>query len=112
MLEQILESDEARQRIEKAAAEKEGYLARCTESDSFEIIDDEDLEAALASAADAPAVARPADVTLDPVDEEPEDEELSLVNTQMLRQILSVDDAAEDEGTEDEGGGFDPYDHS
>ena len=111
MLEQILESDEARQNIEKAAAEKDGYLARCTESDSFEIIEDEDLEAALASAAETPDIVRPADVTLEPLDETTEDEELSLVSTQMLRQILSDDDAG-DEESQDDGGGFNPYDHS
>lgn len=110
MLRKILDSDDtaARSRIEKAAEGKDGVLAHNADSDQFEIIDDEDLQAALDSAASAPQLARPADVVLEPVSESGGEEELSLVNTQMLRQILQDDDpdATDDDGP---GGGFDPY---
>ncbi len=115
MLKQILTSDEERQRVEKAVEDKDGFLARNTETSHFEVIDDEDLQAALESAADTPEMPRPADVTLEPLDEASDEEELSLVSTQMLRVMLSGDDpTALDEGDEatDDGGGFNPYDHS
>ncbi len=115
MLKQILTSDEERQRVEKAVEDKDGFLVRNTETSHFEVIDDEDLQAALESAADTPEMPRPADVTLEPLDEASDEEELSLVSTQMLRVMLSGDDpTALDEGDEamDDGGGFNPYDNA
>jgi len=116
MLKQILDSNDhvARQRIEEAARGKDGVLAHDTQNNHFEIIDDDDLQAALDSAADTPAQTRPADVVLAPLNEHVnEEEELSLVSTQMLRKILASDDpeANLDSGdTVDDSGGFDPYD--
>lgn len=119
MLKKILESDDekARRRIEEAAQGKDGVLAHDAEKNQFEIIDDDDLQAALDSAANTPDQSRPADVVLEPLSEQAgEDaEELSLVSTQMLRKILASDDpeANVDPGaSDDSGGGFDPYNSS
>ncbi len=111
MLKRMLTSEDKRLRLQKASEKKEGYLVRSTDDEDFAVIDDEDLQAALSSAADT---AQPADVTYEPLVETDDGEELSLVSTQMLRRMLSGDDAAQDEddATIDEGGGFDPYDHS
>ncbi len=116
MLRKILDSDDekARQRIEEAAKGKDGVLAHDTRNNQFEIIDDDDLQAALDSAASTPDQPKPADVVLAPVSEHgsEDEEELSLVSTQMLRQILAgdEDEALIDPGDDgDDGGGFDPY---
>ena len=116
MLKKILDSNDekARRRIEEAAQGKDGLLAHDTRNNQFEIIDDDELQAALDSAANAPDQSRPADVVLAPLDEDDDEdeEELSLVSTQMLRKILASDDPAAnvDPGSsDDEGGGFDPY---
>ena len=114
MLKQILATDDekARQNIEKASQGKEGVLARDTGTNYFEIIDDDDLQAALESAADTPDVTTPPDVTLVPLSEQidEDNEELSLVSTQMLRQILASDDPESIVGEDDvDDGGFDPY---
>ena len=116
MLKKILDSDDrkARQRIEEAAQGKDGVLAHDTQNNQFEIIDDDDLQAALDSASNTPDQTRPADVVLAPLSEQvnEDDEELSLVSTQMLRKILASDDPdtyVDPGDSEDEGGGFDPY---
>lgn len=112
MLKKLLDSDDdaTRQRIEEAAMGKDGVLAHDAAKDQFEIIDDDDLQAALDSAASAPEQIRPADVVLEPISEAVDDnaEELSLVSTQMLRRILAGDETDADTG-DDAGGGFDPY---
>ena len=83
MLKKILDSDDkkARQRIEEAAKGKDGVLAHDTQKNRFEIIDDDDLQAALDSASNTPDQARPADVVLAPLSEQvkEDEEELSLV---------------------------------
>jgi len=120
MLTKILSSDDekARKRIADAAEGKDGVLAHDAQKNTFEIIDDDDLRAALESADSTPQLERLADVVLEPVSPKSEDddeEELSLVSTQMLRRILAGDDPESnlDPGEpEDTGGGFDPYDHS
>lgn len=116
MLKKILESDDehARKHIEEASKGKDGVLARDPDSNRFEIIDDDDLQAALDSASSTPEQLRPADVVLQPLNElvNEEEDELSLVSTQMLRRILESDDpeANIDPGDADDvGGGFDPY---
>ncbi len=114
MLKEILDSDDkkAKRRIEEAAQGKDGVLAHDTQNNKFEIIDDDDLQAALDSAANAPDQTRPADVVLAPLSEHinEDEEELSLVSTQMLRQILASDDPEADPGgSENDDGGFDPY---
>ena len=107
MLKQILESDDekARRRIEKAAHGKEGVLARDAGSNRFEIIDDDDLQAAIDSAANTPDNAQPTEVARPPLSErvDQDDEELSLVSTQRLRQMLDIEDptqAGDDVGSD------------
>ncbi len=102
------EDQERRQRLAEVAESKDGVLAQDLSNGSFEIIDDDDLKAALASA-DSAEVTRPSsDVVYEPVEESDTGEELSLVSTQMLRKLLVEDDDS-DEPEEDAGGGFDPY---
>lgn len=115
MLKQMLQSEnvDQKQRLAKAASGKQGVLAHNVGNDDFEIIDDDDLKAALASADSRPSGAAAADVTYEPLLEQADtgDEELSLVSTQALRQILSIDDD-EDDTELDPGGGFDPYNNA
>ncbi len=109
MLKQILESDneKAKRRIKLAAQGKDGVLARHAESNRFEIIDDDDLQAAIDSAANTPDLVRPAEVVHEPLSArvDLDDEELSLVSTQMLRQMLDVEDPSKD----GDDVGSDPY---
>lgn len=123
-LKRVLESSDAerRRRLADAAEAGDGILARNTANDAFEIIDDDDLEAALASAADASGPGRIADVVYERADAAGDEmtEELSLVSTQMLRQMLGEDEAGDgaadlgDElaGKSSKDGGFDPYNSS
>mgnify|MGYP000498306870 CR=1 FL=1 len=121
MLKSLLDSGDRqrRQELADAAKSKEGVLARNLTSGTFEIIDDDDLKAALASADATPGKARAADVTLEPIPKKSGDteEELSLVSTQALRKILghevpaAPDEKDEDDGPAFRGGGFDPYNH-
>ena len=80
MLKSLLTSKDTEEKLAQIAAEKEGVLAQNLRSGS--------------------------DVVYEAVPESNAGEELSLVNTQMLKQILSDDDAID---VPDEGGGFDPY---
>ena len=111
MLKTLIDSGDAdkRQNLEQAARSKEGVLARSPTSGSFEIIDDDDLMAALEGAGNVSDTVDAAEFReeslLDRADTG--DEELSLVSTQMLKVMLEIDD--EDDGEED-GKGFNPYD--
>lgn len=113
MLKRVLDSndEQKKQQIREAAGGKDGLLAHDPDRDQFQIIDDDDLAAALKAQAEAEPETRPADVTLEPVSESSNDEaeELSLVSTQMLRQIIGVDADDDDESTEPGDSGFDPY---
>lgn len=110
----ILKSNDrnARQAIEKAARSgNDGVLARNPASGTFEIIEDEDLQAILDSTRDLPPVTRPADVTLVPLKEDA-GPELSLVSTQALRKMLGQKEPqpeAKPKKLRDISGGFDPY---
>ena len=106
MLKSLLTSKDTEEKLAQVAAEKQGVLAQNLSSGSFEIIDDEDLKAALASAENAEVTRPTADVVYEAVPESDTGEELSLVSTQMLKQILCDDEAID---LPDEGGGFDPY---
>ncbi len=107
--------DERKEKLRAAADMREGVLAQNVQSGSFEIIDDDDLEAALKSVAEDSGPGRVADVVYEPVSgSEPEaDEELSLVSTQMLRRILGdEDDGGDDAEAIEPEQGFDPYNSS
>jgi len=117
MLKKIIDSDdeEKKQRIKSLAGEGDGVLARKPGSQEFEIVSDDELEAALAASNEAPVFHQPADVVLEPVSPPEGEEELSLVSTQVLRQMLSHDDdeSASDSGDLDvqgDSGGYNPYD--
>ena len=116
MLKKILDSDdeEKKQRIKSLANEGEGVLAKDPQSQDFEIISDEELEMALQASDHGPAFTRPADVVLEPASPDTGEEELSLVSTQVLRQMLLPDDAesSADSALEEpnDSGGYNPYD--
>ena len=105
-----------RKAIEAAAAGNDnGVLARIPGSGSFEIIRDDELDEILAANDDLPKISKPADATVEPLKDYPDDEQLSLVSTQALRRVLGDEqnDTAEDaELSVDAGGGFNPYDNS
>ena len=118
MLKKMLGSgdDERKEKLKAVAAAEDGVLAQNVQSGSFEIIDDEDLEAALRTAAEDSGPGRVADVVYEPVagSTPDDDEELSLVSTQMLRRILGEEeeDAGEDPGAIEVEQSFDPYNSS
>ena len=117
MLQQMLESgdEERKERLKAASSARDGVLARNTSTEEFEVIDDDDLKAALSVAGDNTGPGRVADVIYEPVVDDAGDddaEELSLVSTQMLRKMLGADeepDAAEKAPEEGVGQSFDPY---
>ncbi|MEM1174911.1 MAG: hypothetical protein AAGI27_08865 [Pseudomonadota bacterium] len=123
MLETLLSGDDeaTRKHLLDVASTSDGLLAHDPEKDAFEIVSDDDLQAALAAAADSPVPAptRSADVVYE-IDQTVDDlEELSLVSTQMLKAML--DPAAVPGGTllddddmqvEESSGAFDPYNSS
>ena len=119
MLKKMIDSgDEARKRrLREAAEQKDGVLARDTSNDEFQIIDDDDLKAALDSAGNDDA--EPAGVAIEQIPlGTGSEEELSLVSTQALRHMLDQDHAPDDEpdGPDDpeiaEDRSFDPYNSS
>lgn len=99
-----------RKSLEDAARSKDGVLARSPTSGTFEIIDDDDLQAALDGAGNVSGNVDAAEFRdeslLDRADTE--DEELSLVSTQMLKVMLEIEDDVEPEEEDDKG--FNPYD--
>ena len=112
MLERLLVTDDEgrREKLKEAAETRDGILARNTTTNGFEIIDDDDLEAALSSASGDAGPPRVADVIYEPVVTPEEGEELSLVSTQMLRRMLGEEEEDNTEGDDPaEPGGFDPY---
>ena len=115
MLKKMIDSgDEARKRrLRQAAEQKDGVLARDANNDEFQIIDDEDLKAALESAGETEGDTQAADVVLEQIPlGTQETEELSLVSTQALRRILNKDELPDDESADDDpppDTGFDPY---
>ena len=89
---------------------KDGVLAQSPTSGSFEIIDDDDLQAALEGAGsvsdNVDAAEFREESLLDRADTG--DDELSLVSTQMLKTLLEIED---EEDVEEADSGFNPYDH-
>ena len=106
MLKQIIESDDDRKnaRIRALADAEDGVLARSTGSGEYEILPDDELEAALKATSNPESPNKPQQFTLETVSESDEAEELSLVSTQMLRRMLSVDDES-DVGPDDQDSG-------
>jgi hypothetical protein len=132
-LQKILAStdDDTRSAIQSIIREEEeGVLARDPATGLFEIISDADLQAILDSNEDLPKTRRPESVTLERASRKPEsqDDELSLVSTQVLRKVLAADvpkktatrgkereladKLGKDKLGKDKGGGFDPYNSS
>lgn len=113
MLRKMIDSgDEARKRrLREVAEQKDGVLARDTGNDEFQIIDDDDLKAALDSAGEAEAEPAGAAIEQIPLGTGGE-EELSLVSTQALRHMLDKDHTPDDEPEDveiEEDQSFDPY---
>ena len=111
MLKTLIDSGDAekRQNLEAAARGKDGVLAQSPTSGTFEIIDDDDLQAALEGAGDVSDNVDAAEFReeslLDRADTG--DEELSLVSTQMLKVMLEIED---EDDPEEADTGFNPYD--
>lgn len=98
--------------LQEVAKGQDGVLAHDAEQGRFEIISDEELEHIL-HGTDAEYNAKKVVLPQEPpVETVAEEEELELVSTQMLRQILSPDDFSELEGDDSAESGFDPYDHT
>lgn len=115
MLKQLIESGDeaAREQIQSAAADKDGLLAHNASNDSFEIISDEELQQILDGGHELHEARNFVDVIDQPMaDTASPDEELELVSTTLLRQML--DPAASMSADEDEppDSGFDPYNKS
>lgn len=98
-----------------AETQSDGYLAQNNATGVFSIIETDELQKLLDSAPARPAPT--ADAILEPLVATTADDEddLSLVSTQALRQILDIPDSAPAKATakakpaKDPGGGFDPY---
>ena len=115
-LEQILSAESAGaeqlRELAQSAAEPDGYLVHDSSKDMFDIVHDDELEAALKAleADETPlSTAEFRDEQVAEDSEESSSSEFSLVNTQMLKQILSDEDFGDD-GSGESGGGFNPYD--
>lgn len=111
----LADSEQHRDAVaELATSNPRGYLAKDNATGMFRIIDDDDLQSLLDSNAGPEALPRAADVVPEPaVPAVQEDEELSLVSTQVLRKILNIPDnenkKAGSAPVKDKAGGFDPY---
>ena len=114
MLKQIIDDGDAAtsSHLEEVSKGDDGVLAHDAERGRFEIISDEELEHIL-KGTDAEYNAKKTVLSEEPsVEIVQEDEELELVSTQMLRQILSPDDFSELDEDGSAQSGFDPYDHT
>ena len=119
-LEKILKTEggETRSEIQKlAAGRKDGVLARDTATGHFRIVSEADVKKAL----DVPpgeGPKRAAQVTAAPLNDttRKKADELTLVSTQILRQVMKPDKKAEAEkakaSKKDKFGGFNPYDNN
>lgn len=114
MLKQIIDDGDpaTSSHLEEVSKGDNGVLAHDAEKGRFEIISDEEMEHIL-NGTEAEYNARKATLSEEPsVEVIQEDEELELVSTQMLRQILSPDDFGELDDHCEAQSGFDPYDHT
>lgn len=115
MLKQLVESgnDATNDQLRKIAEGKDGLLARDIDNGEFEIISDEELQKILdGTDAETEAAGKPQFMEEPQVEAAPDEAELELVSTQMLRVVLDPDaaDIAIEEDADD--AGFNPYDHS
>lgn len=113
MLQQLIDDggDATTNHLREVAEGKDGLLAHDAHKGRFEIISDEELQHILdGTDAEYKAKKKAAYIEESLAEAAEEEEELELVSTQMLRQILSPEDFSEDDG-DAPGSGFDPYDH-
>ena len=111
-LKQILTSSDEHNRkavADAANTATDGVLARDPATGFFEIIDDTDFQAILDSNSDLPQLSRPVDVTLEPLHDYADNENLSLVTTMALRRVLASDDDESSPKSEINSSGMDPY---
>lgn len=121
-LQKILQSEDGKTRTEirrLVEGRKDGVLAKDPATGVFQIVSNEDLQAALEQAGGTPPAQRVADVTAPPITDQANQaaEELSLVSTQVLRKVLTPEGKTEYEqpkkvGKKDKFGGFNPYDNN
>ena len=114
MLKQILSSNDVENRKAVGDAAKtpgDGVLARDPATGFFEIIGEDELQAIVDSGQDLPKLSRPSDVTAEPLHDYADDEHLSLVSAQALRQVIVDDEKQDDdaESTDADAGEFNPY---
>ncbi len=110
-LKQILSSSDERNRkaVEAAAnTTTDGVLARDPVTGFFEIIDDAELQAILDANSELPKLSRPIDVTLEPLHDYVDKENLSLVSTMALRKVLAKSDDDGSPESETDSSGMDP----
>lgn len=114
MLEQLIESDDqlTKSHLREVSQGEDGVLAHDAEKNRFEIISDEELQHILNGTEAEYKAGLAATVDEQPVDTATEEEELELVSTQMLRQILSPEDFSELDEDGSAPSGFDPYNHT
>ncbi len=111
-LKQILSSSDEKNRkaIEAAAnTTTDGVLVRDPATGLFEIIDDAELQAILDANSDLPKLSRPVDVTLKPLHDYVDEENLSLVSTMALRKVLATGDDDSSPEPEIDSSGMDSY---
>lgn len=114
MLKQLIDADDeaTTNHLQEVSQGKEGVLAHDTEQGRFEIIGDEELQHIL-NGTEAEYNANKAAVVEEPlVETVAEEQELELVSTQMLRQILSPEDFNDLDEDDPSASGFDPYNHT
>ena len=112
-LKQILSSSDDKDRVaikDAANTATDGVLARDPATGFFEIIDDTELQGILDANSDMPILSRPTDVTLEPLHDYADDENLSLVTTMALRKVLAKDNDDITTEPEVDTSGMDPYD--
>ena len=114
MLKQILSSNDVENRKAVGDAAKtpgDGVLARDPATGFFEIIGEDELQAIVDSGQNLPKLSRPSDVTAEPLHDYADDEHLSLVSAQALRQVIVDDEKQDDEAesTDADAGEFNPY---
>ena len=114
MLEQIILSDDEdhKKQLHALTDGDDGVIARDTANNKFEVLKDDELEAALQAANNPDVSNELSHYTLEQADITDVDEELSLVTTQVLRKILSPSSPSNPDELDsgDNGDGYDPYD--